>query len=64
MWPAIEMLAGAFTRGPNDTTEQLYAHSQHHKQVRDTFRLILKKKKIKQKPMDHLGQIETKQREV
>lgn len=46
MWPAIEMLAGAFTRGSNDTTEQLYAHSQHHKQVRDTFRLILKKKKL------------------
>lgn len=36
------MLVGAFTRGPNDPTEQLYAHSQDHKQVRDMFLLIQK----------------------
>ena len=55
------MLVGAFTRGPNDATEQLYANSQDHKQVREMFLLI---QKIKQIVMDHFGQIETKQLEV
>lgn len=33
MWLAVEMLVGACTQEPNDTTEELCAHSQYHKQV-------------------------------